>query len=819
MPVKRVARVAVSAAAYAFDKPYDYLVPDSLEERLSVGTRVIVPFGRGNRRCEGLVLAIRDIEETIPLKPVLSNIDENPPIDERMLKLVIWLRDRCFCTCYDVVKSVLPAGMGRRIEPVYFAADGAEAPENLRDNAVFTYIFENSPCGLAALRDFFPETGLSARLKRMSDEGLIRADTNIERVVSDKTAKIASLMLEPDEARYQASQMKNSNRQKAVLEYLAENGDSVVKDIQYFTGAPLSSINSLENKGIISIDEIEVLRNPFLDFPDHEPDQVPIELNAEQTNAYNGLVSMIDSNNPAAALLKGVTGSGKTEVYIRLIDHVLMTGRQVIMMVPEIALTPQLLARFFERYGRIVAVLHSALSAGERNDEWKRIKSGDARLVVGTRSAVFAPVGDLGLIIMDEEQESSYKSVNNPRYHARDVAKFRCVQYGALLLLGSATPSFETNHSAMSGRYSMFCLSERYNKAPLPDVIIADMRQELRAGETRAIGRILLNEIGENIRNGDQTILFLNRRGYNRTVLCMNCGHAITCPRCSVSMTYHAANGRLMCHYCGFSSSLPLLCPDCNSRHLARESAGTQKIEEELLEAYPGLPVIRMDADTTGGKNSHAKLLALFDEKRPSVLLGTQMVAKGLDFENVTLVGVLDADISLHANNFRSSERTFSLLAQVVGRSGRGVKEGRAVIQTFMPDHMVILSAAKQDYDGFYESEIGIREQLGYPPFKDIVAITFSGIAENNVHRAALRFRGLAERLLQARYHTIAADILGPATAAVLKINNQFRYMLLFKMDFQRIQRDYISALIKSFIADRQNRGVFINADYNPSDI
>lgn len=515
-------------------------------------------------------------------------------------------------------------------------------------------------------------------------------------------------------------------------------------------------------------------------------------------------------------LLQGVTGSGKTLIYIRLAQELLAQGKSVMILVPEIALTPQMMARFTAYFGEKVALLHSGLRATERYDQWKRIRKGEASIVLGTRSAVFAPLENLGLIVMDEEQESSYESERAPCYHARDIARYRCGAEGCHLVLGSATPTVETAWHARNGDYHLTLLRQRYNRQQLPRVIMADMRQELRQGNMTAISQPLYEELRENLARGEQSILFLNRRGNSRQLLCPNCSFVPQCPRCSVYLTYHSVNDRLMCHYCGHSEKAPEVCPDCGTQ-LRHIGFGTQRVEEELRELFPDTPILRMDADTVGA--GHEALLREFDEREIPILIGTQMVAKGLDFENVTLVGVLAADLSLYVDHYRASERTFSLLTQVVGRAGRGGKEGRAVIQTYTPGNDVIQAAAAQDYDRFYESEIRLRQLRRDPPFADQMMVTVTGPEESAVRRA---IREICDSLLAAAkqppYDALGLMILGPAPAPVVKVNDRYRYRVTVIGRNDKVLRGLLAAFMKAFSKRGENRGMQIYTDCNLMD-
>jgi primosomal protein N' (replication factor Y) len=742
-----VAKLAVAAATYPIDKPYDYRIPEALSDKIVPGVRVSVPFGRGNRKSEGLVLSLSSGSDLGNLKAIDAALDDTPVLTPEQMKLALWMNDRFFCTVYDAARAMLPAGM--------WFKDGA-------------------------------------------------------RRTNDKTVTMVSLDIPSEDALILAGQKRlRAPQQSAILEFLAQTGSASVAEICYFTGASRTSVKALEKLQAVTLEEREVFRRPEIKVNARAG---PVLLNAEQQSAFLNLLPLIDKNEADAALLYGVTGSGKTSVYIKLIEETLNRGRDAIVLVPEIALTPQLINTFAAYFGDTVAVLHSALGIGERYDEWKRIREGLVHVVVGTRSAIFAPVKKLGLIILDEEQEHTYKSENNPRYHARDVAKYICVHSGALLLLGSATPSVESMYSALSGKYKLFRLDNRYNRKELPPVIIADMKKELARGNAGLIGSVLEKELRDNIERGEQSILFLNRRGANSLIACGECGYTFTCPRCSVSATYHSVNNRLMCHYCGHSEQSSDACPECGGK-LKFIGAGTQKAEADLNELFPGVSIIRMDTDTVSVSNSHEEHLTRFRDEKIPILLGTQMVTKGLDFENVTLVGVLSADQMLYINDYRAHERTFSLITQVVGRSGRGDKAGRAVIQTYTPSNEVIRLAAMQDYDGFYEREIALRRLLNCPPVADIITLTASGLDEAAVLRACVKLKSTLEGYFR---DTENVSILGPAPAQIAKVNNRFRYKVSLTCKNNRKVRDTVAHIIRQFSKDKQTRGVSLFADADP---
>lgn len=750
MAQAKVAKIAVSAATYWLDKPYDYLIPENMRSIVVPGVRVAVPFSRGNRQSEGIVLAITEHSEFgDKLKPIMSVLDHEPVLTGAQLKLALWMHDRLFCTVYDAVKAILPAGL-------WFKADGS-------------------------------------------------------RKIKDKTTEFVELAIDAEEAfELSKNKRRKAPQQASILELLCSIGKVSAHELLHFTGASRQSLKALINAGLVNSEHQETFRRPEKWSGEIQP--MP-SLNIEQQAAFEGLGELLCSEQPQAALLFGVTGSGKTAVYIHLIDKALREEKAVILLVPEIALTPQMIRTFSSYFGDSVAVLHSSLSIGERYDEWKRVKNGSARLVIGTRSAIFAPCENLGLVIIDEEQEDSYKSENSPRYHARDIAKYLCAKSNSLLLLGSATPDVESRYSAQIGRYKYFTLNKRYNEMLLPAVNIVDMKRELRRGNNGNISADLRDELAENIIRNEQSILFLNRRGANKLICCGNCGYVYKCPNCSVSLTYHSANKRLMCHYCGYSRKVDDKCPDCGGV-LSFIGAGTQLVEEELEELFPNVPVLRMDIDTVKAVGSHEALLAKFDAEKIPIMIGTQMVTKGLNFENVTLIGVLSADQSLYCGDYRSGERTFSLITQVVGRSGRGSKAGRAIIQTYTPDNEIIKLAASQDYESFYNSEIQLRKLQFTPPFADVIAITASGQDENAVIRCCMDIRSTLRASIKDEF----ARILGPAPLAVVKVNNRYRYRVSISCKVDAQMRSIVSAILIKFNSSAQYKGVSIFADTNPSD-
>lgn len=812
----QICAVAVDAATYAIDKLYSYRVPDELREQVQIGTRVLVPFGFGNKRAEAVVLAFRQDTGEYKLKPVVEVLDDAPVLTAEQLKLAAWMRERLYCTYFDCVRVMLPAGLWFKRNETYTLAPDADlaALRQREGEAGAVLALFDCPGQTLAVSDIRQRLGgksVTRVLDALAGEGVLVYHSNTTQKSNDKTEKMLSLDMEADEAMAHIS--RRSPARMDVVSVLADGGWMSQKELVYMTGVSDAALRDMVKKGILREHYEERLRTP--DFSE-VPKAVPPVLSAAQQQVFDGIAALMDENAPHAALLFGVTGSGKTQVYLKLIEKALGQGKSAIVLVPEIGLTPQVLRQFAAQFGDEVAVLHSALSAGERYDSFKKIRSGRARVVIGTRSAVFAPVENLGVLIIDEEQDGAYRSEQSPRYHARDVAKYRVAQQNALLVLGSATPSVETYYGAKQGKYPVFRLAERFLGAGLPDVLISDMRGLAREGRSGVIGPQLESELIDTLEKGKQAILFLNRRGNSRVIGCALCGWVPECPSCSTSMTYHSVSGRAMCHYCGASVKITGKCPVCGGESLFTETPGTQKVELELHEKFPSARVLRMDADTMNTKGAHEKLLSQFAKGGADILLGTQMVTKGLDFENVTLAGVLDADQSLYAQDYRARERTFSLITQVVGRAGRRFDTGKAVIQTYSPAHPVILTAARQDYEAFFEREMETRQALRCPPVCGLTVLTAVGEVEQQVLKSLLALKTRLQSLMEGQYADVKVPVLGPAAAQVVKVMGRYRYHLTMRADSTARWRSLIAGVIREFMQDSKNRGVTVFADENP---
>ncbi|WP_316631466.1 primosomal protein N' [uncultured Ruminococcus sp.] len=805
----KIAYVAVENALLHFDNAFSYRIPEGMP--VQAGCRVAVPFGRGDSKRQGIVLGLGE-EDAENLKTVSELLDDEPVLNDEMLKMCSFIKSHCFCTYYDAVKAMLPAGINYRLSLEYSVrADLGDRFYDLSDEYRRIATIIRSKNNKVEKHHLLQELGYAdaSVLDQMEAEGILFKNDAALRRIGDKTIKMIRLS---DDAETLLQGMKLSAKQESVIDLLSTVGSASVKEVCYYTGVTTSVPDTLVRKNIAVYYDDEVFRVPKSSVSDKRE----ITLTEEQQKAFDELSELYHADKPEVSLLYGITGSGKTSVFFKLIEQAASDGKDVIVMVPEIALTPQMIAMFRAHFGDKVAVFHSALSLGERLDEYKRVSRGIAKIAVGTRSAIFAPFRNLGLIIMDEEQEHTYKSESKPRFNTKELAKFRCSYHKALLLFSSATPSVETYYYANTGRYHKHVLTKRYGTATLPDVVIADMNEEIEVGNTGVFSNILLQNIEENLDNGKQSILLLNRRGYNSYVTCNSCREPLTCPNCSISLTYHSANNRMMCHYCGYSVPYRTECPTCHSHSLRLRGTGTQRAEVEIAEIFPQARILRMDTDTTMTRSSHEKKLTAFANGEYDILVGTQMVAKGLDFPNVTLVGVLNADHMLYLDDYRSYENTFSLLTQVVGRSGRGKDKGRAIIQTYTPENPIIALAAQQDYDAFYNAEIGIRKAMLYPPFASICMVGFVGENAKLTESAAFAFTKQMTTLLRTEFTDIPLRVLGPSQAAVFKVSNKYRFKLILKCRNDSRFREMLARMLVQFSSNREFGNVTVYADMDP---
>ncbi len=802
-----VAEIVIDGATGSFDKRYTYAVPETLVSQVNEGCRVTVPFGKGNTKKQGMILKLYNGETTDKTKEILSLTDTTPILNDEMIKMCEWLKNNVFCTYFDAIHTILPAGLNYRLTDYYSVNAEFCTPSLLKEEekAVFEFLSTNGEQPLKKLEQLFDDAN-NILTSLTQKQAVIKSQVPVRRM-QDITRRWVRINYDNNVT------VKLTERQQEIYDIVDAAGSVSVKELQYFTGVSASVINTLEKKDVLISYEKQEFRLPYANA--NTINREGIVLTAEQQTAFDGLSALQNSQNGETALLYGVTGSGKTKVFLKMVDEVSARGEGVIIMVPEIALTPQMIKIFSERYGSKIAVFHSAMSLGQRMDEWGRIKQGKALIAIGTRSAIFAPFSKLGLIIIDEEQEHTYKSEKSPRFHARDLARFRAAYHKCLLCLASATPSVESYCNAVSGKYKLFTLKERYGNAVLPEVSLVDMRKELNDGNSSDISRELALRIEQALNDKKQAIILLNRRGHNTYVSCNECGWVATCENCSISLTYHSANKRLMCHYCGASHKVPEKCPECDGEFFHFSGAGTQKLEEELKLLFPTARVLRLDADSTAAKDSYSTHLNAFANGEYDIMLGTQMVAKGLDFPNVTVVGVIGADRALNSDDYRGFERTFSLLTQVVGRAGRAENAGVAVVQTNDTENNIISLAQSQDYDAFFREEILNRKLMIFPPYCDICMVYVQSLDCKLALDAINEIFTNIKTAIQKEYKDIKLIILGPAPATVPKVNNKYRFRIIIKTKNSARFREMIRAATEI----KLKRDTYIGVDINPENI
>ena len=831
------AGVHILKSPYHIDTVFDYFVPTHLRDELRVGDFVTVPFGTSNAREIALVVSLKDFPENIEAnrkpnyKPIHSICDKILSLSPEMQGLCEFMKEQTLCTYGDAVKSMIPASALTKPFEIYKPIDEPSNSGCKLDSTtlfILDYIKKKGKVDFDTLKNKF---GPAAKptIKKLTEAGLLIKDFEIREpsrktentYILDVSKEVASTIVARTDTVFKLRSMSHIG----AVSYMLNRFGEEIPEKQIMSDCALSyaQLKSLCDKGILRKKQQVIDRGLALVNPDDYANAKPtdIMLNEEQNEAFTRLCELADSGEPKAALLHGVTGSGKTSVMMKTIDHILESNRSVIVLLPEISLTPQTLSIFCSRYGNRVAIIHSGLSEGERLDTYKRIKKGGADVIIGTRSAVFAPLQNLGMIIIDEEQEHTYKSDKNPKYHARDIARYRASCHNALLLLASATPSFESYHKAVEGKYSLIQLKSRYGGAKLPKVSIVDMRKQSAGTSASPLGNMLCEKLVQTKQSGNQSILFINRRGYNNFVSCRSCGEAITCPTCSVSMTYHTFRnsydrGELRCHWCGRRIEMPKECPSCHSEHIARMGYGTQRIEQELSDLLPTAEILRMDTDTTSTKNSYEKILGQFRRREADVLLGTQMVTKGHDFPAVTLVGVLLADASLYLDDYRAAERTFAMLTQVIGRAGRADKEGEAVIQTNNPDNDCIKLACEQNFEKFYQNEIRLRRQLRFPPFCDIALLTISSPYETELLKATTILAEKFSSIVKEEYSDIPLIVFGPFEAPVYKVDNKYRMRMVVKCKLNKRSRSMFSLLLSDF-SKSGTKELNLSIDFNPS--
>lgn len=795
----QIVSVIVDVPTMNTDKLFDYLVPEKWTNFIQPGMRVSVPFGP--RMIQGFVIEKKDQSDVKKLRNINEPLDITPVLNEELLNLGQWLSEEVLCLKISAYQAMLPAAMKAKYEKVFHRLDRGMNPflDELfgkKDELRWDIASKNNSLPL---------------LQEHIKNGTVEIKYIVKNKANKKTVRMITSVLSKDELLTVIKNLpSNALKQKVVLEYLLNSTKPIpVKKVLEDTNSTSTTIKSLINKGYLKEEIKEEYRDPY----EHRQFQktTPFQLTMEQQQVINPIIKSIEEDYHETFLLNGVTGSGKTEIYLQSIQKVINKGMEAIVLVPEIALTPQMVERFKSRFGNDVAVLHSGLSIGEKYDEWRKIQRKEAKVVVGARSAIFAPFENIGIIIIDEEHENSYKQEENPRYHARDVAIYRGKLHRCPVILGSATPSLESFARSQKGVYTLLSMKKRMNNQELPSVSIVDMREELREGNRSMFSRELFEKLQDRINKKQQTVLFLNRRGHSSFVMCRDCGYVLQCPHCDISLTYHRFSNQMKCHYCGYESVVPDQCPECLSEHIRYFGTGTQKVEEELSKLLPEARVIRMDVDTTSRKGSHEKLLRHFQEGKADILLGTQMIAKGLDFPNITLVGVLSADTMLHLPDFRASEKTFQLLTQVSGRAGRHQLAGEVVIQTYTPEHYSIELAGAQDYDQFYQREMMMRKLGSYPPFYFITLITV-------MHEDLMKVVSVTEKITKHLQAKLSNDtiILGPTTSPIPRINNRYRYQCLLKYKREPDLNKHLRYLLEHYQQQITSDGLTISIDVNP---
>ncbi|TDT61642.1 primosomal protein N' [Fonticella tunisiensis] len=776
----KIASIIINNSAKEMDREFDYIIPDELEELIRSGMRVIVPFGSSNKYTEGYVMKIKQGTELThyKLKKIIDVADKDVILTEELIELAYFIKNKYYCTMWDAIQTIVPAGISLK-ENIYIKL---KAPLSIKIpdkyNEILSCIDDKKYVDISVIEKNFNKKLKRSIIFNMEREGIIELKRKMDQKVKEKTLDIY-VPLEVEKCNeFIQNPPPRYRKQAEILKQIIDNKDehTITELCRKYKCTP-GVIKGLEGKGLLVKIKKEIYREPVKD----EHVYPKVELTLDQKKALTAIIEGY-KNGINTFLLHGVTGCGKTEIYLNLVEKFLKHGYGAIVLVPEIALTPQTVERFKGRFGEVVAVLHSRLSNGERFDEWRKIKSGEVKVVVGARSAVFAPVNNLKLIIIDEEHEYSYKSEMTPKYHTREIAEFRIKQNQGLLILGSATPSFESYYNAKSGAYGLVEITRRVDNKNLPEVRIVDMREELKAGNRSIFSVELFDSIKENLNRGHQTILFLNRRGYSTFVSCRACGYVSKCPHCDVSLTYHSSNNKLICHYCGFESKMHQVCPNCESKYIKYFGTGTERIESEIKKYFPNARVLRMDMDTTRKKGEHERIYNEFKNNNADILVGTQMISKGMDFKNVTLVGILAADMILNLPDFRSSERTFQLITQVSGRAGRGDKAGRVIVQTYDPEHYSIIYASKHDYVNFYNREIQIRKMLNHPPFTDILYVLLTSPKEDELIKACMELKDEFRYL----YGRKDIEILGPVPNHISKIKNNYRWHIIFKGEIHK---------------------------------
>ncbi|GIN18994.1 primosomal protein N' [Siminovitchia fordii] len=794
-----IAQVIVDVPSLGTDRVFDYAIPKKWEGMIQPGMRVAVPFGP--RSIQGFVVKLNEHTDIEKIKKIIQPLDLAPVLNEELLRLGSWMAKETISFKVSVFHAMLPVAMKAKYEKVIKKKDGS--------SLLLEGLFEDKQ--EISWKEAEKRNLLPALYKEIQS-----GNAEVIYFVKDRARKKLKRAVEPNVEKAEMEEMlqtlpSNAVNQRKIIHYLLKSNQGMVEAAVLAKEAevPASTIKALIKKGVLSEHMVEEYRDPY-EHKDFEKTS-PLPLTKDQQAAMAPILHSIGHQTHETFLLYGVTGSGKTEVYLQAIQEVIKQGKEAIVLVPEIALTPQMVERFKGRFGSDVAVLHSRLSIGEQYDEWRKIQRKEVKVVVGARSAVFAPFENLGIIIIDEEHESSYKQEETPRYHARDVAIKRGEYHRCPVILGSATPSLESFARAQKGVYHLLTLSKRMNDRELPPVSVVDMREEMRSGNRSMFSTELFEKIKDRLHKGEQTVLFLNRRGHSTFIMCRDCGYVMQCPHCEISMTYHRSSNEMKCHYCGFQTGVPTECPECSGNHIRYFGMGTQKVEEELVKLLPEARIIRMDVDTTTRKGAHERILEHFQSGKADILLGTQMIAKGLDFPNITLVGVLSADTMLHLPDFRAAEKTFQLLTQVSGRAGRHELSGEVVVQTYTPEHYSIQLAAMQDYPRFYNQEMSMRKIGSYPPFYYLALVTVT-------HEDLMQAVAVTEKISNYLKSKISEEaiLLGPVASPIPKINDRYRYQCLIKYKREPNLFSALRKILEHYNPQASRDALSITIDINP---
>jgi primosomal protein N' (replication factor Y) len=815
----KFAQVIINKSNINIDRYFDYKIPDSLLECISIGQRVIVPFGIGNKKIDAFIINIKDFcnVEDKKLKYIDQIIDMEPIITINQLRLANWIKEYYLCTHIEAIQLMIPTGLNieKKIKIILNKEKMNEIEINKHSNSIDKKVLEylnnqQSEIKLEEIEKLIVYKNLNKVLKELAKKKYIFIEERFNTKIKDKKEKYISLSGKyKDKDEYLKNLNANAHKQIAIinnLEHFPYNYNELRRELNFNTG----SINTLLEKELIKITSKMVFRNPYI-YKNFNNPIVP--LTEEQNNIVKAFYKLSNKKSQKF-LIHGVTGSGKTEIYLNMIEIMLKQKKQSILLVPEISLTPQMVERVIGRFGDQISILHSGLSNGEKYDQWSRIKSGEINIVIGARSAIFAPLENLGLIIIDEEHETTYKSSTRPRYHSREIAEKRCENENCHIVLGSATPSIESYYKSKNNEYNLFLLKKRVDNIPMPSITLVDMRNELKEGNYSILSNKLREEIEIKLQKKEQIILFLNRRGYSTFLSCRQCGHVEKCPNCDVSLTFHHNNSILMCHYCGYKKYAPKVCPSCNSSKIKYFGTGTQKVEDIIAKVYPDARILRMDADTTKRKGAHDRILNAFKNKQADILIGTQMIAKGLDFPNVTLVGVITADTSLNLPDFRAAERTFQLTTQVAGRAGRGALLGKVIVQTYEPEHYSLIHAKSHDYYNFYNEEVIIRKEMLYPPFKNIINIIFSCVNEDRLIKFSNKFYIiLIDYFKSINKEYLISDIYKPVPAEISKISNKYRWHMIIKTNHIKIFKNILRKAYREYLSHENEVNIAIDID------